>query len=224
MGGVSHLLRVVLPDRPGSLGAVATALGEVGADIGGFEVVERRPDGSVVDDFLLDLPSGGLPDVLVSACRRVPGVEVEFVGRYTAGGDLHRDLEAVEAMTMFPERAAELLVDLIPGIFRFGWGLLLAAQDARAVVLHSSGGAPTASGFAAPWLPLDKPTRLTVDPALAPPSWHDVIAVAAPVGGCGRTVVLGRDGAPELLDSELARLAHLAALADAVARADQPSC
>ena len=46
--GVSFLLRVVLPDKPGSLGAVATALGNAGADILGVNVVERSP-GNAVD-------------------------------------------------------------------------------------------------------------------------------------------------------------------------------
>ena len=39
---VSFLLRVVLPDKPGSLGAVATALGDAGADILGVDVAARR--------------------------------------------------------------------------------------------------------------------------------------------------------------------------------------
>jgi hypothetical protein len=218
MTGVSYLLRVVLPDRPGSLGAVASALGSVGADISAVEVVEQRADGLVVDDFLLDVPPGRLPDALVSACRRVPGVEVEFVGRYTAGADLHRDLEAVEAMTMYPEQAARLLVDLVPGVFRLGWGLLVDVSGPVVDVLHASGAAPTTSGFAAPWLPLEKPVRLVFDPSEVPESWHDVIAVAAPLGTSGQAIVLGRDGGPEILDSELARLAHLVGLADAVSR------
>ena len=40
---MSYLLRVVLPDRPGMLGAVATALGEAGGDIVSLDVVERGP-------------------------------------------------------------------------------------------------------------------------------------------------------------------------------------
>ena len=42
------LLRITLPDRPGSLGSVATAMGGVGADINAVEIVEKRSDGSVV--------------------------------------------------------------------------------------------------------------------------------------------------------------------------------
>ncbi|HEY3004627.1 MAG TPA: ACT domain-containing protein, partial [Kribbellaceae bacterium] len=49
------LLRLILPDRPGSLGTVASALGEVGADIHAIEIVEhRRDDGTAVDDVVVD--------------------------------------------------------------------------------------------------------------------------------------------------------------------------
>ena len=38
---MSFLIRVQLPDKPGALGAVATALGGIGADILSVDVVER---------------------------------------------------------------------------------------------------------------------------------------------------------------------------------------
>jgi hypothetical protein len=217
MRPVSYLLRIVLPDRPGSLGAVATALGAAGADILGVEVVEHRPDGRAVDDFLLELEAGRLPDGLVSACQSLDGVEVDFVGRYAAGANLHRDLEAIEAMTMEPHRAEEVLVELVPGVFPASWGLLVVRDgDGSARLLAASGGAPTTAGFRPPWLPLDKAMRITADGDWAPPSWHDVVALVAPLDSPDRVVVVGRNGGPETLDSEVARLAHLAALAGTV--------
>ena len=75
---MSFLLRVVLPDKPGSLGAVATALGNAGADILGVDVVERA-DGHAIDDLAVELPAGRPPDVLITAAESVPGVEVESV-------------------------------------------------------------------------------------------------------------------------------------------------
>src|SRR6059058_2426042 len=68
---MAYLLRVVLPDRPGMLGAVATALGEAGADILSLDVVERGPAGAV-DDLLVELPTGGLVDRLISSAQSVP--------------------------------------------------------------------------------------------------------------------------------------------------------
>lgn len=213
-----YLLRVIVPDHPGVLGAVASAVGAAGGDIVGVDVVERRGDETVVDDFLVDLPAGRLPDTLVTACLSVEDVEVEFVGQYSQGASLHRDLEAVEAMTEAPGRALQILVDLVPGIFRSGWGLLLAAADSTVKVERSSGGAPEAEGYEVPWLPLAGPAHITGQDVWGPESWHDVVAVGVPVPDTGQVVVFGRDGGPQILDSELARLAHLVALGQVVSR------
>ncbi|MFZ2748748.1 MAG: ACT domain-containing protein, partial [Propioniciclava sp.] len=61
------MLRVILPDRPGSLGTVASALGDAQADIASVEIIEKG-GGLVIDDFMVGLPDGGRPDTLVSAC------------------------------------------------------------------------------------------------------------------------------------------------------------
>ncbi|WP_211659018.1 ACT domain-containing protein [Phytoactinopolyspora halophila] len=208
---MSYLLRVVLPDRPGALGAVASAIGEAGGDIVGVDVVEHRSDGSAVDDLLVDLPTGRLLDSLVTACRSVDDVTVEFIGHYSPGGHLHRDLEAVEAMTTDPKNADTILVDLIPGVFRSGWSLLVSLDGGRVRVERAAGGAPETDGYLAPWMPMGKPTRIVTD-AWAPESWTDVVAVGAPLEVPERAIILGRDGGPRILDSELARLSHLADL------------
>lgn len=215
---MSHLLRIVLPDRPGALGAVATALGAAGADIVGVDVVERRADGTAVDDLMVELPPGRLPDALVTACLRVEGVSVEFVGRYTVGTDLHRDLEAVEAMATDPTDAEHVLVDLIPTIFRPGWALLVELLDGCLQVRQATPGAPVQGGFAVPWLPLPRPRLVPVDASWAPDAWLDCLVAAVPLQGPSRALVLGRDGGPDILSSELARLAHLASLAETVRR------
>ncbi|WP_162451817.1 ACT domain-containing protein [Phytoactinopolyspora mesophila] len=217
---MSYLLRVLLPDEPGTLGAIASAIGDAGGDIVGIDVVEHRGDGRAVDDFLVDLPPGRLPDSLVSACGLVDGVEVEFIGHYSPGGHLHRDLEAVEAMTSEPSRAAEILVDLIPGVFRSGWALLVKLEEGRLVVERSASGAPQAAGLTVPWLPMPAPVRISTDGDWAPESWQDVVAVGTPVDSPVRAIVLGRDGGPEILASELARLTHLTALAGVIGQDD----
>ena len=51
---MSLLLRVELPDVPGSLGRLATAIGVAGGDIGALEIVEKRYDGTAVDDVLVE--------------------------------------------------------------------------------------------------------------------------------------------------------------------------
>lgn len=213
---MSYLLRVLLPDRPGMLGVVAGAIGSAGGDILGIDVVEHRPNGRAVDDFLVALPAGRLPDSLVSACRSVDGVVVEFIGHYSPGAHLHRDLEAVEAMTNEPARAVDVLVELLPGVFRSGWSILGRHRAGVFRFERAAGGAPEATGFAAPWLPLSRPSRLDVDAAWAPDSWSDAVAVAVPVPTTDQVIVFGRDGGPRILDSELARLTHLVGLATTI--------
>jgi len=44
------LLRVELPNVPGSLGRLASAIGAAGGDIEAIEIVEKRYDGTAVDD------------------------------------------------------------------------------------------------------------------------------------------------------------------------------
>ena len=112
------LMRVSLPDRPGSLGAVATAIGGINGDINAVEIVEKGNDGLVIDDFIVDLPPNQLPETIVAACQNLDGVRVEWISRYPEGGGLQSDLEALERMTTEPEHAAETLVSLCPVVFR----------------------------------------------------------------------------------------------------------
>jgi ACT domain len=214
---VSYLIRVVLPDRPGSLGALATALGAAHADIISLDVVEHRPDGFAIDDILVELPLGRMADGLVSAAQEVPGVRVQFLRRYAGAGDLHRDLDLVEAMTAQPLRAEEILTDLAPGVFRADWAVLLDADALdRYAVVHASASAPDCVGLRLPWLPLTGTTRLPDTRSWAPSSWRDAALAAAPIGGPSRALLLARSGGPEILDSELARLRHLAGLAETI--------
>ena len=105
-----YLMRVELPDVPGSLGRVASAIGEAGGDIEAIEIVEKNPRGTAVDDVLLETAPGVMPDSLVSVCSQLPGVRVLWISRYGAGGNLFLDLEAVEALTESPATARNQLI------------------------------------------------------------------------------------------------------------------
>src|SRR3954454_3592128 len=102
-----YLLRVELPDVTGSLGRVAAAIGEAGGDIEAIEIVEHRRAGTAVDDVLLETAPGVMRDSLVSACNQLDGVQVLWVSRYGAGGNLFLDLEAVETFTQNPPTAPQ---------------------------------------------------------------------------------------------------------------------
>ena len=215
---MSYLLRVVLPDRPGMLGALATALGEVGADIVSLDVVERGPDGAV-DDLVVALPPGGLADRLITGAHSVPGVVVESLRPYHGAQDLHRDLELVEQLAASPACGLSVLVRDLPGVFRAGWALLV---EAGPTVVDASPSAPALDGVGLPWLPLDGPRRLDRRAAWVPERWQalGIELAAAPVGSPHRAVLVGRTGGPAFRQSEVLRLAHLAGIAASVAAAD----
>jgi ACT domain-containing protein len=67
-------LQVVLPDRPGSLGAVASAIGFAGGDIRGL-VVMKSKDGRGYDDITVAVP-GSDPSDLIEVLTAIGGVEV----------------------------------------------------------------------------------------------------------------------------------------------------
>ena len=206
------LLRLIIPDRPGSLGTVATALGEVNADIHAIEIVEhRRENGTAVDDIVVDLPQGVLPDRLVSACNSVDEVEVIWFSRYGAGGGLHMDLEAVEQMTSAPSDAIDILVEQSPAVLHADWAALLDGTGSEVKVALETSATPEFGGMAGAWLPMKKASTLEA------PGQHKGLAesvlVAAPLESDRRVLVIGRRGGPEFLGSEVARLSYLASLA-----------
>jgi ACT domain-containing protein len=67
-------LQITLPDRPGSLGAVASAIGFAGGDIRSL-VVLRSEDGRGVDDMTVAIP-GSDPADLLGVLSDIGGVEV----------------------------------------------------------------------------------------------------------------------------------------------------
>ena len=207
---VSFLLRVVLPDRPGSLGAVATALGNAGADILGVDVVERS-DGHAVDDLAVELPSGRPPDVLITAAESVPGVEVESVRPHSGRLDTARELALIEEITNDPKEGLALLAEGVPRIFRAGWAIVVVREGTRAYRLAQSAAAPETVAAELPWLPLER--TIVIDPEVqyVPVPWTtlDTELAAAPLGLAPRALVVGRPGGPAFRPSELARLTHL---------------
>ena len=196
-----YLLRVCLPDVPGSLGRLASAIGAAGGDIEAIEIVEKRRDGTAVDDVFLEMVDGTMPDAIVSACVELSGVDVLWINRYAAGGNVFLDLEAVEDLTGQPGRARDRLVDLLPVVFRSDWG---ARVHRHRGVLRATEAAPDGLG----WHEVGRP-QLVEGP-------DDDLVVACPLGP-DEAVLIGRRGGPEFLDSELARLEHLAHLAVSIA-------
>ena len=217
---MSYLLRLVVPDRPGLLGAVATALGTAGIDIVSVDVLERG-GGVAVDDVVVDLPRDRLPDSLITVAQTVPGVQVEALRPFHGPLDTHRELDLLEALARAAEgTAVKLLAAELPRVFHSGWAAVLQADgDGGCEVLAASDAAPTFDGMHLPWLPLSSPRLLPSDDDWLPERWREMAIemMASPFDDPGTAVVLGRSGGPVYRRSELLRLTHLTGIASSVA-------
>ncbi|WP_182543459.1 ACT domain-containing protein [Halosaccharopolyspora lacisalsi] len=214
---MSFLIRVQVPDRPGILGAVAGALGEVGADILSVDVVERGSE-IAVDDMVVELPSGRLPDVLITAAESINGVEVDAVRPYAGVLDTHRELELVEEIAAEPGRGLHLFAEGVPKIIRSGWAIVFGHRTGGAEHLASSTSAPQDDYLDVPWLPLPRATILDSDEEWVPHTWKELGTelAATPIGKPDRVLLAGRPGGPMFRASEVARLTHLAGIVSVV--------
>ena len=216
---MSYLLRLVVPDLPGTLGAVATALGVAGIDIVSVDVLERG-NGVAVDDVVVELPTDRVADSLITAATAVPGVTVESLRPFAGPMDTHRELDLLEALAPAGEGTAKVLATELPRVFRSGWALVLSRGGTEVTVLAASDAAPSLGSMTLPWLPLRSPLLLPSDAAWVPERWQEMAVemMAAPLDTEGTAVLLGRSGGPAFRRSELLRLAHLTGLAATVAR------
>ena len=217
----SYLLRVQLEDRPGSLGSLAVALGSVGADILSLDVVERGT-GYAVDDLVVELPQGAMPDMLITAAEQINGVYVDAIRPHTGLLEAHRELELIDHIAAAPaKKKLQVLADEAPRVLRVGWCTVvrltesgprahrrkprrsrdtgrrdsLAATRSRAK--RWTAGPSGCRRFGATWTPRWPP------PHSATPS---------------TAVVLGRPGGPLFRPSEVARLGYLAGIVATILR------
>lgn len=210
---MSFLIRVQLPDTPGMLGSVASALGEVGADILSVDVVERS-SGTAIDDLVVELPSGRLPDVLITAAESVKGVEVDAVRPYAGVLDTHRELELVEEVAAEPAKGLAVFAEGTPRIIRAGWALIVRHAPSGASRLAASTAAPETELGELPWMPLQRATVLDSEDDWVPETWQELGTelAATPIGKPERALLVGRPGGPMFRAAEVARMAHLAGI------------
>jgi hypothetical protein len=215
----SYLLRVQLEDRPGSLGSLAVALGSVGADILSLDVVERAA-GYAIDDLVVELPAGSMPDMLITAAENLNGVYVDAIRPHTGLLEAHRELELIDhvAAADGKQKRLQVLVDEAPRVLRVGWCTVIELTDSGPKRVVGSPGAPETQAAETPWLPLDHATEL--DDGWAPQLWRDMdtTLAAAPLGDHRTAVVLGRPGGPQFRPSEVARLGYLAGIIATILR------
>ncbi|MFJ5870210.1 amino acid-binding protein [Dietzia maris] len=206
---MSYLLRVMLPDRPGSLGSLAVALGTVDADIISLDVVDRF-DGVAVDDIVVEVPHGTFPDALITAAERLDGVMVDSLRPFGGILDAHRELELIDAVAGAGAGASQLLADELPAALRVGWALVVeVTADARCRLIARGESAPMWEGGEVSVLcGLERVTALDDDGVPAEWTAMDTSLAAAPLNS-GHILVVGRPGGPSFRPSEVARLGYL---------------
>ncbi len=210
----SYLLRVQLVDRPGSLGSLAVALGSVGADILSLDVVERA-SGYAIDDLVVDLAPGAMPDSLITAAEALNGVRVDSVRPHTGLLEAHRELELLDHVAVAARNTKlQVLADEAPRVLRVGWCTVVRSVAGGMHSVVGSLGAPETRLRATPWMPLAQATALDATDDWVPQVWRDLdtTLVAAPLGSPDLAVMLGRPGGPEFRPSEVARLGYLAGI------------
>ena len=209
---MTYLIRVLLPDSPGSLGKLAEAIGKVGGNITSVDVVETFPDGTVMDDIVVTLPGGVMADALITAAHEVLGVEVDSIRPFAGTVDRRGQIKLLSEVAGSSTQSKNLaeLIERMPQLMTSTWAILLQADQASHWITASTA-APEDDGTS-PEFALSGPRMLNEedDPWL-PQSWTllDSSVAAAPLGETGVVLVLGRVGGPDFLPSEVQHLGHL---------------
>ena len=208
-----------MPNRPGTLGAVASALGALGADINLVEIVEKRGE-IEVEEFILDLPPTQTVEKLVAACDRLESVQVEWVRNYPRGGGIEYDIELHRRIAADPSRAGEILASAAPLVFRAQWSVLLDVSAAPQVTFGTPGAPDLDADHLRRFGPFDLLHRVALEPDWIPgaDAHHAVVSPMADQ----RAVIVARRGEPPFFGSELARLAHVTGATATTDMFDQP--
>lgn len=230
MARMLFTLRISLPDRPGTLGSIATAFGQGGANILTLDVVDNEA-GTAVDDLLVEAPEG-MQEALRLAGEMVPGLVVEDLRPLEAFQDHLSPLELATALSEIgdEEPVLGILVERLPEAMRSDWCVVVSAREDRVKVLASSIGAPSMAEARSSWLPIEGSTRLP--PAgWMPSSWTKGPAArdgqgkfelaAAPVFDACTAALIGRRNGPQYRNSELVEFGLLTRIASSCRSASQ---
>lgn len=142
------LLRVELPDRPGALGAVASRIGAVRADVVAVDIV-GRDEGRAVDEFVVELADENHVSLLLSEIAEVDGVEIEEL-RILPAAVTDRRYDAYDTAEALmrehaPNRVLAVVAERARHELNAQWSAVLDVEERQLV---ASAGRPPA----APWL------------------------------------------------------------------------
>jgi len=203
-------IRVSVADRPGSLGAVASALGGADADITAIDVLASEA-GRALDDFFVRVRDVAHLAQACSAVERVLGASVVGVQQPAPPMRGHADLELVGQMLASPERGLQTLVDGLPGAMGADW--------AAAVRSTPGGGEPTVVIMSMRY-PGPEQVTLSATARLGSLGMARIgdrepygAGAIAPIGGSGLALLVAREHGLQFHQSELARLGEIGSIA-----------
>ena len=144
------LLRVWLPDRPGALGEVASAIGLAGGDVVGIEILERG-GGRAIDELVVSLPEGVDVNALVARVSAVAGADIEDV-RPVDDDEHDLGMAAVELAADLAEasdRAVVLarLTHAVHTTLAADWAVIVASGGVLSEVVGDAPSAPWLSAY-----------------------------------------------------------------------------
>ncbi len=137
-------VRVWLPDRPGTLAAVATGIAAMEGNVIGLEVLERS-GGVAIDELMVELPSSLTAEDVSRQLQEVPGVGVEEVRPVPPDAE-ERGLQVIAAAiaileTANPTASLAALVGLAGALFDVEWSALVDVTSESC--LQATGDVPT---------------------------------------------------------------------------------
>lgn len=207
------VLRVVLADRPGALGAVAGRIGAVKGDLVGIEILERRP-GQVVDELIVELPEAGLLDLLVKEVEQEDGVEIEDVQSLVDSPfDPQINAFEVAAIIAGADDVEELLSSLCAHTWRTIRTSWVCVVDNDGTVLAEAGRRPATQRLDKPTGPTRRAGNTTAD---EPEGEVDGEVEWLPMPSAGASLVLGRHQGLPFRSRERRNGAALARVADSL--------
>jgi hypothetical protein len=117
-------LRISVPDRPGSLGRVTSAIGSAGGDIAAVDVLESEA-GRALDDVFVTVRDSAHLSRLTHTLGALTGVAIQGVQHPAPPATGHTSLELVQQVLSQPGRSLQTLVDGAPGALGADWAALL---------------------------------------------------------------------------------------------------
>ena len=221
---MSYLIRVCLPDVPGSLGQLAEAFGMVDADINSVDIVETSTDGTVTDDIVVTLPTGVMVDTLITAVASVDGAEVDSIRPFTGRVDRRGQIEMLAKIAEHSGNLSDTLGELVrvmPSAVTSSWAVVLRNNDDGLTRAAASPAAPEDDGSHPQMPPIDSARILQPDfDGWAPDAWFQLgtSLTITPLHGTDMVVVVGRVGGPDFLASEVREIGDLGCIVGAMLR------